>query len=284
VSNVHHQCARFVDTITRIFHHGLHVDQDVIHYLDSTVSGHDPETLRNVLQDPSNCEHGPLIELLYFPNESIQAELEGLLEKAAFTAEDERTIGTLLTARPGETRFCFSGEAGDVTYPTPNAGALAFLSRLKIAKHLDQDLITAVDTRLPVKRRDPCKVRIRNACFEMSPRKIACLKSFFAASNPDGETFDHQFRFLLCFLEEWKSPCGLLDALAEKKRLYVGQFNQAVRMESLQQNQNIETLMMSGIRSPYLNRQDILGRIAAVDDIALAIFGQTVYVENFSMG
>ncbi|MEJ2098079.1 MAG: hypothetical protein P8Y38_13345, partial [Deltaproteobacteria bacterium] len=73
------------------------------------------------------------------------------------------------------------------------------------------------------------------------------------------------------------------DALTEKKRLYIRQLYRAARMESLQQKRNIETLMMLGFRSPYVNRQDILSRIAAIDDIALAIFGQSVYVEGFSM-
>jgi hypothetical protein len=283
VPDIHHPCALFADTIADIFHSGIEIDQHVIHYLDATFSGHDLETIRAVLQNPSDCEHDPLIELLYFPNESIQIRLEAFLEKARFTEKDQHAIGSLLTSRAAKTRFCFSGQTDSWKFPTPDAGALAFLSRLKITRHLDKRLIACMNQHLPLATRDRFKVKIRNAGFEMSLRNVECLESFLVSSDLSDRNFDHRFRFLLDFVEEWKSPDRLLDALTEKKRLYIRQLYRAARMESLQQKRNIETLMMLGFRSPYVNRQDILSRIAAIDDIALAIFGQSVYVEGFSM-
>ena len=92
-----------------------------------------------------------------------------------------------------------------------------------------------------------------------------------------------RFNFVLHFLDEWKDANNLFDALAEKKRLYFNQLQKASKSEALHKDRNIETLMILGIRSPHMDRQDITSKIAMIDDIGLAIFGKTVYVNEFSL-
>ena len=75
MSDVGRKCQILADKIRRIFKAGLSVDQAAIHYMDSTFSDHSTQTLAAVIQDPCNCERDPLIELLYFPDESIQVQL-----------------------------------------------------------------------------------------------------------------------------------------------------------------------------------------------------------------
>jgi hypothetical protein len=283
MSDTRQKCQILAEKIQHIFKQGLRVDQGVIHYMDSTFSSHDIHTLEAVIQDQSDCERDPLIELLYFPDESIQVQLEDFFEDAIFVKNDEQTVLAFLSSSLGETLFHFPDNRSGWRLQTPIAGASAFLYRLNISNNLHKRLIAAMH---PVTRhadRNRYKVKIRNAGFDMAKKKIDCLEAFFLKSDPGREGFSELFDFVLHFLGEWKGAGNLFDALTEKKWLYIRQLQQASRIETLRKDQNIETLMMLGIRSPHLDAPDIIRKIAMIDDISLAIFGRTVYVNEFSV-
>ena len=64
----------------------------LIHYIDSTFSNPTTVELQSILQDDSNCEKDSLMELLLFPDETIQLQLEALLERLHFKAGDEKSV------------------------------------------------------------------------------------------------------------------------------------------------------------------------------------------------
>ena len=83
------KCQKFALVIQAIFEKGLHVSQDIRHFILSTISISDIRELETLLTDPSNCESDSLIELIYFPDESIQLSLEDRLESEVFQQKDE---------------------------------------------------------------------------------------------------------------------------------------------------------------------------------------------------
>jgi hypothetical protein len=277
------KCQILADKIRLILKDGLWVDQDAIHYMDSTLSDHSAQTLAAVIQDPSNCERDPLIELLYFPDETIQIQLEPFLESAAFVKPDEKTVLKHLIPSLGETRFHFSDNRSIWKIHTPASGASAFLYRLNISNHPDKRLIAAIHSRCQDPYRIRYKVKLRNAGLDMSRKKTNCLESLFSKSDLDDDGFLERFHFLLHFLGEWDDDSTLADALRNKKIQYIKQVQQALRFETLRRDRNMETLMMMGIRWPHLDRQEITKKIVMIDDISLAIFGKTVYVNEFSL-
>ena len=282
-SSTHARCQLLAEKIRRLFETGLRVDQNVRHYLDSTFSSHDVHTLEAVIQDPADCERDPLIELLYFPDESVQCRLEDFLEQAAFTKTDESVIGDFLSLSAGTTCFYFPDQSGSWKIPTPISGALAFLSRLNIPNNLDNRLIGAINQVVPQSNRNRYKVKIRNAGVDMSDRTVDHLSALFLKSDPDSKGFFERLQLVLLLLRECRHAGDLCERLADEKRLYFRQLQKVSRIESLHQNQNIETLMMLGVRSPHVDRLDIAKKIAMIDDIGLAIFGKTVYVKDFSL-
>ena len=96
------KCQKFALAIQAIFEEGLHVSQDSHHFILSTISISDIRELETLLTDPSNCESDSLIELIYFPDESIQLRLEDRLESEAFQQKDEQTILEHCIVLPGK--------------------------------------------------------------------------------------------------------------------------------------------------------------------------------------
>ena len=76
--------------ISEMLSKGIGLSADVVHYIDSTFSNPTIEELQIILADDSNCEKDSLMELLFFPDESMQVELEELLERYKPQNEDEK--------------------------------------------------------------------------------------------------------------------------------------------------------------------------------------------------
>ncbi|MCK4984722.1 MAG: hypothetical protein KAS40_04340, partial [Desulfobacterales bacterium] len=67
---------QLADRIIDILRSGLALDAATLHYIDSTFSNPFIGELEELLQDESSCETDSLIELLFFPDESVQLQLE----------------------------------------------------------------------------------------------------------------------------------------------------------------------------------------------------------------
>ena len=94
------RCKLLADEILKILQKGLTLSGDVVHYIDSTFSHPTIEELEDILADDSNCEKDSLVELLFFPDESMQVELEGFIESNHFKKEDEGKVLEYLCQKP----------------------------------------------------------------------------------------------------------------------------------------------------------------------------------------
>jgi len=86
--------------------------------------------------------------------------------------------------------------------------------------------------------------------------------------------------FIMGFFEEVPEGRDIYQALMDKKRFYFRNFQNAVKFEEKLKKSNMETLLLQGIRSPYIDKTDALNKIAMIDTISLAVFGRTDYSEQ----
>jgi len=77
------KCDVLADEIKKILGQGIDLNDDVVHYIDSTFSNPTVEELQTILADDSNCEKDSLMELLFFPDESMQVQLEESWRKSS---------------------------------------------------------------------------------------------------------------------------------------------------------------------------------------------------------
>ena len=169
------KCRKFALAIQAIFEEGLHVSQDSQHFIFSTISISDIRELETLITDPSSCESDSLIELIYFPDESIQLRLEDRLQSERFQQKDEQTILEYLLSCRGKTLVRFDGLEPVLTITTPENGARAFLDRLNITRHLDPELIRVIG-QTAGKQGRKYKVWLRNMVMELRERETNLLK------------------------------------------------------------------------------------------------------------
>jgi hypothetical protein len=274
------KCEVLADEIKKILSKGIDLNDDVVHYIDSTFSNPTVKELQTILADDSNCETDSLMELLFFPDESMQIQLEETLERHRPQNEDEKKILAYLIRDPLPVTFRFEDGRGTLRLPTPEDVTRQFLARLKILKHLDAKLIESIRNYGDDKNFNRFKVKIRNSRFSASDEKTGFLGSFFDNIGSRSNDIFECLEFALGFLDEIKIDAGIYPALMAKKKSYFISLQKAKKMDDRIEKYNIETLMAQGERVVLIDQADVRKKMRIIDRISRAVFGKTEYFEQ----
>jgi len=182
----------------------------------------------------------------------------------------------LIRLRPGAC-ISFPDNRGSLELVMPESAAGQFIARLMISKKLDGRLIEAIGDFVCEKHRNRCKVKVRNSRFEGSENNISFLCRFFEKVAAEGSDFFETLEFMLNFFDEAPNDGELFASLMRRKRFYLRNLQKAEK-EGQTVGKNMETLMVQGMRVPYINKAEARKKIGIIDSIGLAVFGKTDYV------
>jgi hypothetical protein len=274
--------ALLADEILKNLREGLTLSSDVVHYIDSTFSNPTIEELEDILQDDSNCEKDSLVELLFFPDETLQDQLEGLIEDHQFKEEDEGKALQYLCQKPLMVSFHFPEERGSFSLEIPWATAHQFIKRLNISKQIDRNLLSSIKENVSENHRDRFAVKIRNSRFAATEKALWLLRTFFEKwDTQTGDGFKHA-DFVLNFLEEFHKDDDIFEALMKKKRFYLKHLKRTEKFEEQLLKSNIETLMLKGKITAHMDKKEARENMAIIDRISQTVFGKTEHYETLS--
>ena len=274
------KCKIVADAIKDIISRGIDLSDDVVHYIDSTFSNPTLGELEAVLADDSNCEADTLMDLLFFPDESCQIRLEETLERCRPRKEDEDKLVAYLCRDPLNVAFRFKDDRGTLKLQIPEDMIRAFITRLRISKHLDAGLIGSIHDYGDEQNTNRFKVRIRNSRFSPSDSKTVFLGRFFDHIGPGSNDIFECLDFILAFLDEIKTDDDIYQELMAKKRFYFINLQKAKKMEARIEKHNIETLLMRGEKVVLIDQADARRKMQLIDRISRAVFGQTEYFDQ----
>jgi len=274
------KCEMLADKIRAVISKGIDLSDDVVHYIDSTFFNPTIEELKAILADDANCEKDSLMELLFFPDESMQIQLEETFERHRPREEDENQIQTYLGRDPLQVTFRFEDDRGLLKLHIPEDVIALFLARLKLSKHLDAKLIESIFNYGDEKHRNRFKVKIRNSRFSPTTEKTDFLCKFF--DNIDSQSNDilECLEFILEFLDEIKKEKEIYRALMAKKKFYFISLHKAKKMDARLEKNNVETLMSHGERVVLIDQADVRKKMRIIDRISQAVFGKTEYIDQ----
>lgn len=274
------KCEAIADEIKQILSKGIDVSDDVAHYIDSTFSNPAVQELKTILADDSNCEKDSLLELLFFPDESMQMALEETLERYRPQKEDENKILNYLNREPLQITFRFRDERGAVRLLIPQDVARQFITRLNISRHLDPILLESILNYGDDKNCNRFKVKIRNSRFCASGKKTGFLCGFFDKIGARSDDIFECLEFVLEFLDEIKKDSDIYRSLMARKKFYFISLQKAQKMDGRLEKYNVETLMARGERVVLIDQADIRKKMQLIDRISRAVFGKTEYFEQ----
>jgi hypothetical protein len=278
--NPDEKCILLAERIVKILREGIHLNSDVMHFIDSTFSNPCINELEEVITDDSDCERDPLIELIFFPDEDIQAKLEDLLESHNYCREDEKVVLDYLSSGQIESTIHFPDNKGTLSVKMPYEAAGRFLDRLNIHKKVDKRISAAIDTGVSEKLKISVKVKLRNTVKEIAGNKIFYLCDFFEKMEDESDDFLECLDFILSFLDEAENTSDLFSAFIDKKRFYFKNLQRAEKFRQQFERGNMETMILQGVKAPYINIEDETRKMELIDKISLSVFGRTEYFEN----
>ena len=275
------QCEQLADKIRDALCKGLTLSGDVVHFIDSTFSNPTLKELQDILQDDANCEKDTLIELLVFPEESMQIQLEDHLEDSSFERQDETTILDIIDQKPLQIALRFPDQRGSLNLDIPKFALRQLISRLLVSKQLPEKLIETIGQCADPENRNLLKVKVRNARFLPTENKINFLCTFIEKLDTRSHDFIRCLDFVLVFLDELANDGDIYQALMAKKKFYYLNLQKAKQLETLLQKHNIETLLLQGKRVVFIDPSEARARMRIIDRISRAVFGETEYFEFF---
>ncbi|MGD8657514.1 MAG: hypothetical protein PVG28_15455 [Desulfobacterales bacterium] len=274
--NINKQIA---DKIIEFLQRGLAINADTQHYIDSTFSNPSIEALDKLLQDESSCETDSLMELLFYPDESVQLQLEGLLEDAQLRPEDENAIQAQVCRQLFQARFHFRDGRGTLKIAVNSDNVDAFIQRLNLSRSLDPKIRAAIGQHVRRALQTRCQVRLRNAKPITAPDRILFLQSFLEKMSVDEDEFFEYLDFILSFLGDLRKKTDIFKVLMTYKKIYLQGLQKAAKLEKQMTKHNVETLLLGGTRLIYMDKVDARKKIQMIDRISLAVFGKTDFFD-----
>jgi len=273
------QYKKLAEKIIDILSNGLTINTDTQHYIDSTFSNPSAGELEALLKDQSSCETDSLMALLFFPDESVQLQLEELIDNTHWQRRDEREIQDRVGSRSIQTQIRFTDGRGTLHIRVSPSNAAQFIEHLNLSRNLDPKIKSAVIRHVHPELQTRCKVRFRNARPINSPEKVSFLRLFFEKLRVDNDEFFDYLDFTLSLLDEPKNEPDMFKALMAGKKLYLQSLQKAKKLDIQLAQHNVETLLLGGSRIPYVDREDARRKIQMIDRISLAVFGKTEFFD-----
>ena len=272
------------EKIIAILRGGLTLSEDTQHYVDSTFSNPSISEFEALLKDDTSCETDSLMELLFFPDESVQLQVEEIIADRHFQHRDEQQIKKRICATSIQTQIRFADGRGELEKRVTPSDSARFIERLNLSRCLDPVLRSAIAQHVHQELQTRCKVKFRNARPVTTPNKISFLQTFFMNLQVDSDDFFDHLDFALSFLEELKDEADMFRALMNRKKRYLQSLQKAKKLDNQLSRHNVETLLLKGERVSYIDRADARKKIQIIDRISLAIFGKTEYFDLIPAG
>ena len=270
------------DEILRILSNGVTLSNNVVNYINSTFSNPTIAELEDILQDDSNCEKDSLIELLFFPEKSLQHQLEGILESRRYEEDDEKKVVHHFCRTPVVVDFHHPENKGSFKLEIPETVTHQFIKRLNICKQIDQNLLSTIKESTSARDKIRFAVKLRNSRFAMTENALWFLSAFFEKWDTDKQDAFKYFDFILLFLEELPENTDIFKALMKKKRFYLKHLKRSQKFEEQLLKTNIETLMLSGKIAAHMDKNEAREKMEIIDRISQAVFGKSEYPELMS--
>ena len=268
---------------------GLVLTEDVCRFMETTFGAADVETLQAVLADADSSEGESLLDLIFFPDQDLQVAIEPLLTEHRLGEADIAALAARLKRKPVLARLRIAGAERVIPVAMPAFAADAFLSRLHLAWQPEEALSAAImswegrglaPAGDAAEGRLRLRVRLRNASLPQTPVQVRFLCDFLERLSAEEEDFVNQLDFILVFLKEHPDAQNLYRALMDRKRFLFRHLQKAHRAAEFAARNNMETLVMTGVRTPYFDTACAERELAMIDGIATAVFGRTEWLSE----
>ncbi len=255
---------------------GITMDDDVMHYIDSTFSNPSAEDFSRILSDPANCETETVFELIFYPDTQQQEKVESILKANNYSLDDIESATRYLLQKKITVPITFPDQRGVLTVRPPDSSIRQFMIRLNITKQIAQRLDETLSRVVTDESRNlRIRVMLRNCRTQFSDPICNFLCLCIEKMYTESKYFWHAFTFLLNFFEYTDPAKDVYFSLIGEKIKLLNNIEQAEKNEQALKKNSVEALMLKGVSILSIDIADARKKIVLIDHICISIFGKT---------
>lgn len=276
-----------IDTISskieELLAKGMRLSKEHIHFIDSTFSNPPLHRIVEILEGNSREDADTLSQFLFFPDESFQIALEPFIAGLHPDREVEAGIIRRIQERRPKTRIVFpktdTAQENALELRMPGSVAGFFVSRLNLTYVPNLRLAESIEAGYAKEDANRIRVALRNLKVEGSASVIDFLSLFFEKMNEPADILLKRLEIVCDIVDTRDTEGNFYTLFANKKRRYVQLLENITESEGKRKNSNMETLMIMGVRKPYVDIGDLLFRIETIDRVTLALYKKMEWIE-----
>ena len=251
----------------------------ILTYIETALFFPEPDRLANFLSDDTDCERDSLLDLIFYPDEAVQIDMEPLLEAARFSVDDENALQDRLIAHAVKAPVNMPDGRHLAYIQVPDFIKSQYLERLNLSWQMDPCVAAAIDSGVSAALGPIVKVRLRNAGICNTSGQWVFLCRFFQRMMDSDPDYLACLDLVLSIPDTAGEGIDGYDLLVEHKRSLFRSLQQARRFEALLAQSNMETLMLQGVRAPHVSRKALMHHMRLIDLICFGIFGKTEAID-----
>ena len=268
---------------------GMELSEEVRRFVEATFGDDSATTIETLISDQSSADRDSLLDLLFFPDQALQMAIEPLLETLRLQDEDVIPLADRFRIEPVTTFLRMPEANARIPLSMPEFAIDPFLARLNLAWQPADRLLATLD-RIDARPlssvadnhegRMWLRVQLRNAGIRQTPVQIRFLCDFLERIPPGNSGFVDKLAYILVFMKEQEDTDNLYRALMARKKFIFQNLLKARRSAAFASRNNMETLIMTGVRTAHFDIPTAERTLNVIDTIAMAVFGHTEQLDG----
>lgn len=272
---------RLIAAVSAVLNGPVLLGPKELHYLESTCGDAGEKTVARMFSEDMDDEQQVFAQLVLFPDESLQQRLEPLLSTAAWEVSDRDAVIDALTDHPINTVLYSADREIRLSVLIPAEAVRQFVRRLNIEKNIAPEIAKTLNRFIS----DPdeisrIRVMVRNARAVLTGPALGFFCRCIEKLHTDERYFDHALRLILSLLEYPALGGDFYAMFSAQKDRCLKMLGEARKTGWALAHQNMETLMLKGMRVGAVNTGEVSQQIELIDHICLSVFGRVPHLAD----
>ena len=266
---------RLVGQIAEILEKRIILDDDDLHFINSTCGACSAEHIHKILNDPENSDHEMIRRLIFSPDETLQSELAPYAENIKPEQFDPDVLADHILNKTQSARVHLPKHKQFFCVSIDHCSVTRFLFLLNLDATIDptiQDAMKRYQDRPFFWR---AKVKIRNASVRFTEKQRVWMILFLTSVNCRADEFLDFLDFALEFVNDISDQTDMFRRLNDLKLFYYNALKQSGDYSVRLAQTNMETMIAMGNRPFYVDRHDAIKKIYIIDHLCADLYGRT---------
>jgi hypothetical protein len=249
----------------------LAIDAHTRHYLSSVLGVQSADQIARLLADPQACRSAGLVDLLVSPDQRFLTELDEPMQTADFTGADKDRIAGFLDHPPWWIAVAPGAPMPARRLRVDPDEVRRLIDQIGIGRPIAPEVLQALNVWVLPEDRAAARVCLRQRRAPLSGHQSAFLLRFLERCGAISGGFAEQMAQLLWVMDQLPGDQPVCAAMAQRRALLAAAMDAMADYRWRLTAGAIETMMLRGLRAPYVDSRTTLDTVALMDRFAGAL-------------